>query len=263
MPILSDDVRITVCELPDETAPLERAWADLARHLRSHPTDVLVLPEMPFCEWKIFRQRRVDPAAWHAIVAAHDAKIARFAELEAQVVLCSRPVQTPPRRLNQGFSWTREGGYVGGRAKFYLPDEPDGWEATWFDRGDAEFSAQALGPLPLRIGFMICTELLFSQAAWHLGHGGAQLIVAPRATGGHPRWSMAAGLAANMAGCYVASANRRSYTSDAFVGRSWLVSPEGEIMLETSADEPFLTAEIDVSAVQRARRSYPRNLAIL
>jgi predicted amidohydrolase len=45
-----------------------------------------------------------------------------------------------------------------------------------------------------------------------------------------------------MAGCFVASANRRSYDSDAFAGRSWLVSPEGEILLETSADSPFLTA---------------------
>ena len=78
----------------------------------------------------------------------------------------------------------------------------------------------------------------------------------------HRRWAMAACLAANMAGCYVASANRRSYTSDAFAGRSWLVSPEGEIMLETSAAEPFLTAEIDLSAVERARQTYPRNLTI-
>ena len=253
-------MRITVCELPDESAALERAWADLVRQLRAHPTDVLVLPEMPFCEWNVFRQQRVDPAAWRAIVAAHDAKIERFAELEARVVLCSRPVQVDPRRLNQGFSWTREGGYAAGRAKFYLPEEPDGWEATWFDRGDPEFSVQTAGPV--RIGFQICTELLFSQAAWELGRGGAQLIAAPRATGGHPRWSMAACLAANMAGCYVASANRRSYTSDAFVGRSWLVSPDGEIMLETSADEPFLTAEIDLSAVVRARRTYPRNVKI-
>jgi len=29
----------------------------------------------------------------------------------------------------------------------------------------------------------------------------------------------------------VASTNRRSYDNDAFAGRSWLVSPEGEILL--------------------------------
>jgi predicted amidohydrolase len=73
---------------------------------------------------------------------------------------------------------------------------------------------------------------------------------------------MDACLAANMAGCFVASANRRSYDSKAFAGRSWLISPEGEIVLETSVDEPFLSAEVDLSAVERARHSYPRNLKI-
>jgi hypothetical protein len=32
--------------------------------------------------------------------------------------------------------------------------------------------------------------------------------------------------------------------------------------LETSADSPFLTAEIDLTAVDRARQTYPRNLVI-
>ncbi len=49
-------MKITVCELPDEANRMDSAWADLIRYLRARPTDVLVLPEMPFCEWKTFRQ---------------------------------------------------------------------------------------------------------------------------------------------------------------------------------------------------------------
>jgi N-carbamoylputrescine amidase len=253
-------MKITVCELPDETARRDAAWTELVRHLRASPTDVVVLPEMPFCEWEMFRKRTVDLAAWRAALAAHDAMTARLGELGAGAVLASGPVELRGRRLNQAFAWTREGGYRGGRAKYYLPDEPDGWEASWFDRGDREFPAESAGPL--RVGFQLCTELLFSQAAWEIGQKGGQLIAAPRATGGHRRWPMAACLAAIMAGCFVASANRRSYDNDAFAGRSWLVSPEGEILLETSADSPFLTAEIDLTAVDRARQTYPRNLVI-
>src|SRR6266513_2672405 len=85
---------------------------------------------------------------------------------------------------------------------------------------------------------------------------------APRATGGHRRWPMAASLAAIMSGCFVASANRRSYDSEAFAGRSWLVSPEGEILGETSADAPFLTAEVDLVTADRAKQTYPRNLRV-
>src|SRR5437773_10165775 len=180
---------------------MDSAWADLIRYLRARPTEVLVLPEMPFCEWKTFRQQSVDPAAWRAIMAAHDAMLPRFAELESHFVLSSRPVEVGSRRLNQAFSWVRESGYRGARAKFYLPDEPDGWEATWFDRGDPEFSPQVVGPI--KVGFQLCTELLFSHRAWEIGHQGGQLIAAPRATGAHRRGSMAPGPAANMAGCLV------------------------------------------------------------
>lgn len=253
-------MRITVCELPDETARREAAWADLVRYMRASPTDVVVLPEMPFCEWAMFRKRTVDLAAWRSALAGHDAMIARLGELETGTVLSSRPVELRGKRLNQAFAWTREGGYRGARAKFYLPDEPDGWEASWFDRGDREFSTESTGRV--RVGFQLCTELLFSQAAWQIGQRGGQLIAAPRATGGHRRWPMAVCLAAIMAGCFVASTNRRSYDNDAFAGRSWLVSPEGEILLETSADSPFLTADVDFAAVAAARETYPRNLII-
>jgi len=249
-----------VCELPDETARRDAAWTDLVRYLRASPTDVVVLPEMPFCDWEMFRKRTVDLAAWRSALAAHDTMVARLGELHTGTVLASRPVELLGKRLNQAFAWTQDGGYRGARAKYYLPDEPDGWEASWFDRGDREFPPESAGSV--KVGFQLCTELLFSQAAWEIGQQGGQLIAAPRATGGHRRWPMAACLAAIMAGCFVASTNRRSYDTDAFAGRSWLVSPEGEILLETSADSPFLTAEIDLSAVDRARQTYPRNLVI-
>jgi predicted amidohydrolase len=53
-----------------------------------------------------------------------------------------------------------------------------------------------------------------------------------------------------------------SYDNDAFAGRSWLVSPEGEILLETSADSPFLSADVDLTAADRAKHTYPRNIPI-
>ncbi|MEW6265369.1 MAG: carbon-nitrogen hydrolase family protein [Thermodesulfobacteriota bacterium] len=251
-------MKITVCEFPNEASRHEAAWTDLVRFLQNRPTDVVVLPEMPFCDWRMFKTRTIDPAAWQAALAGHDAIIARFSALRAAVILASRPVEVRGRRLNQAFCWTRDGGCRGARAKYYLPDEPDGWEATWFARGDRHFAPLVAGPLT--VGFQICTELLFTEPAREIGRAGAHLIAAPRATGGHRRWSMAAGMAAIMSGCFVASPNRRSHESEAFAGRGWLVSPEGEILGETSADTPFLTVEIDLEEAVRAKSTYPRNL---
>ncbi len=56
--------------------------------------------------------------------------------------------------------------------------------------------------------------------------------------------------------------NRRSYDNDAFAGHSWLVSPEGEILVETSGASPFVTADVDLGAAGRAKHTYPRNIPI-
>ena len=199
-------MRLTVCELPDETDRRAVAWAELIRHLRGAPTDVLVVPEMPFVPWKVFTTRTVDPEVWQHTVAVHDAMLARFGDLAADVVVGSRPVERAGRRLNESFAWTRANGVQRGRGKVYLPDAPDGWEATWFEPG-------TLDPAPLtcngiRVGFQLCTEMLFTELSWKLGRAGTQIIAAPRATGGHRRWRLAASLMGIVAGCFVASASK-------------------------------------------------------
>ena len=252
-------MRLTVCDFPDETKRRETAWSELVGHLQTRPTDVVVLPEMPFVQWAVFTSREVDAGAWKQALAEHDAMIPRFAELRTEVVLSSRPVERAGRRLNQGFAWTRAGGYQGGRSKVYLPDAPDGWEATWFDRGELDPSPLSLERV--RVGFQVCTEMLFTDLAWKIGRAGAQVIAAPRATSGHPRWRAAASLMATVSGCFVASANRRSYEREAFPGGSWIVSPEGDVLAETSADASYATVDVDLREADSARDTYPRNLA--
>ena len=160
-------MKITVCEFPDEAPRKEAAWIDLVRFLQVSPTDVVVLPEMPFCDWKIFTTKTIDLVIWKAALAVHDAMTARFAELRADIVLASRPVELQRKRFNQAFCWTRDGGYRGAHTKYYLPDEPDVWEATWFAPGDRHFTPLVVGPLT--VGFQLCTELLFTEPAREIG----------------------------------------------------------------------------------------------
>jgi N-carbamoylputrescine amidase len=185
--------------------------------------------------------------------------ISRLAELRVDIVLASRPVELGGRRLNQGFAWTRDGGPQGGRSKVYLPDEPHRRETAWSDPGEPDPS-----PLRLRsarVGFQMCTEMLFTDLSWRLGRSDAQLLAGPRATGGHRRWMAAASLMAIVSGCFVASANRRSYDRDDFCGQSWITSPEAELLAETTAGRPFETVEIDLRRADPAKATYPRNLA--
>jgi predicted amidohydrolase len=71
----------------------------------------------------------------------------------------------------------------------------------------------------------------------------------------------AASLVAIVSGCFVASANRRSYDRDDFRGQSWIISPEGKLLAETTPGRPFETVEIDLRRADSAKATYPRNLA--
>lgn len=63
-----------------------------------------------------------------------------------------------------------------------------------------------------------------------------------------------------VSGCFVASANRRSYERADFAGASWIVSPEGDILAETTADAPIASVTIDLREATTAKQTYPRNL---
>ena len=104
---------------------------------------------------------------------------------------------------------------------------------------------------------MVCTELMVSTAARGLGQSGVQVIAAPRATGGHPRWEVAARMTAIAAGAFVVTANRRGAT---LAGGSWIVAPDGDILARTNLSAPIVSLEIDLALVDSARLTYPRNV---
>ena len=71
-------MRITICEFPDEVERKDAAWSGIVSVLEGPGTELVVLPEMPFCAWQMFTTRRIDSEAWRAALAAHDEMIARF-----------------------------------------------------------------------------------------------------------------------------------------------------------------------------------------
>jgi N-carbamoylputrescine amidase len=111
------------------------------------------------------------------------------------------------------------------------------------------------------VGFLICTEVMFNEHARHYGRRGANLIAVPRAVGraSLPRWEVAMRMAAIVSGCYVLSSNRGGVDSrgQTFGGRGWVVDPDGEVLVQTSAGSPLAFCEVDLEAPLRAQREYP------
>lgn len=250
-------MKLAVCEFPDEAGRRDAAWDALKAHVVRERPHVLVMPEMAFCSW-IFAGPTFDGDAWRAALEIHDRMIGRLPTLGVPWVISSRPIERDGKRLNEAFVWSHDGGYRGVRSKWYLPDAAVARETTWFDRGDSDFSPTEVAGA--RAGIQLCSESMYPERARELGVKGAQLIAQPRAATAHKLWSVATEMSAVSSGCFVATANRRTFDKDWFPGGSTIVSPDAGLLAETTVDRPFAAVTIDLAVADRARERYPRSL---
>jgi N-carbamoylputrescine amidase len=252
-------VKLAVCEAPAEMRAGDEGWQRLVEEVRALEPDVLLLNEMPFGRW-VSAEPTFDAAKLEETQRLHDEGVGHLGEFGVPAVIGTRATSEDGRSVNQGFVWSPDDGLVPVHTKQFFPDEDGYYEARWFERGETHFLvADAAG---LKIGFLICTEVMFNEWARHYGRLGADLLVVPRATppGSLPNWKTSMRMAAIVSGCYVASSNRAGTDSagQRFVGSGWIVNPHAEVIGETTQREPVVTAVVDRSMIQRAKAGYPR-----
>ena len=253
-------MKLTVCELPNHSDHFAQSWERLVEHVKEQCSDLVLLPEMPFYRW-LFQTNEVVQTEWERAARAHDEWISRLDQLAPATVMSSRPVVEGGRRANVGFVWEPGSGAEDIHAKHYLPDEPGFWEASWYQRGNGDFSIVITSKA--KVGFLICTELWFAQHAREYGKQGAQIIVCPRATptSTAPKWLVGGQAAAVISGAFCLSSNLVGNTPEGgdFAGVGWIAEPEeGVILGQTSGAEPFVTVDVDLSDADRAKATYPR-----
>jgi predicted amidohydrolase len=251
-------MRLTVLEAPPQLAAGGADWDAFAAAARGSVADILLLNELPFGHWIAAGDTPRGTEILQS-VASHEAGIARLDDLGAPVVLGTRPVRVGDVTTNEAFRWSRAEGIRAVHTKQFFPCEEEYWESRWFRRGETHFRTADAGGL--RVGFLICTEVMFPEWARHYGRSGAHLIAVPRAVGRESlrRWKTAMSMAAIVSGCYVASSNRggRDGRGQEFGGSGWIFDPCGDLVAETSPDQPFASTELDLKLVERARTEYP------
>lgn len=249
-------MRVTVCELPHEPEALAAAWAALCEHTVRHASELVLLPEFAMVD-PLWQDEHFDAARWEAAEARSEVWRHRLGELGVAHVVGTRPVTIDDRRFNQGFFWSASGGLSPLRRKFYLPDEPGNWEARWFDRGDSHFTEYCTEAWSF--GLNICTELWAVETYAAYAARGVQVILSPRATAAATtaKWLLVGVVAAVRSGAFSMSSNRVDPTG-ACGGVGWIIDPSGHILALTTADAPFATVNIDLSASAAAQNEYPR-----
>lgn len=249
-------MRVTVCELPDETDALAAAWSALCEHAIAHASQLVLLPEFALVE-AVWQSEEFDAARWNAVERRSDVRLRHLPELRAEYVVGTRPVRANGRHLNQAYLWSAAAGLQPLRSKYFLPQEPGSWEATWFHRGDPEFPAFRAGPLSF--GVNICTELWALETYATYAALGVDLVLSPRATSTATmaKWLAVGVVAAVRSGAYSLSANRVDPTGECG-GSGWIIDPAGAVLAITSAAEPFATRDIDLANAAEATSGYPR-----
>ena len=246
-------VRVTCVELPDSFDLV--AWGKLVQHLDSEGSELLVLNEMPASPWMAYRDDYDQSIALEA-VRIHEDFLEKLMNLRLPVV-SSRPVMEGNDLYNEAFLLNPS--YTPVHTKHYFPNEEGFYEARWFKRKDSAFKTFDIGKL--RAGVMLCTDLWFSEHARAYGRKGAHIIFVPRATGtaNLDRWMVGLRHAAIVSGAYVVSSNRQGKTMwNDFAGAGCIIDPDGEVLVSTSRDEPFITLDIDPEYAELAKEKYPR-----
>jgi N-carbamoylputrescine amidase len=252
-------MKVTVCELPNTPDELDSAWQQLVEHVASRESDLVLLPEMPFFRWLAHTNDfRAD--LWDEAVRAHDDWIRKLEDLTPATVVSTRPAADQGKRHNVGYTWEPVKGAIDAHTKFYLPDEPGFWEATWYERGHGNFNV--VDTIHCKIGFLICTELWFNSHARDYGKQGMDVLVCPRAT---PRstvekWVFGGQAAAVVSGAFCLSSNLSGTTPEGcdFAGTGWIISPDGDVLGFTSTEHPFVTLDLDLDRAREAKKTHPR-----
>lgn len=249
-------MRVTICELPHETAALAAAWDSLREHTAEHASELVLLPELTAVP-PVWTREQFDSERWRAAETASESCLRRLPSLGADWVVGTRAVREGGRRLIQGYLWSEPDGLCPLRSKYYLPREPGTWEAAWFDRGDAAFPLFRAGAASF--GLSVCTELWALETLADYAALGAHLLLSPRATEAATMttWLALGIVAAVRSGAFSVSSNRVDPTG-ACGGGGWIIDPEGKVLAVTSPMEPFATRDLDLTAAARAKESYPR-----
>ncbi len=231
----------------------------MAPYVYNQRSELVLLPEMPACPWFGY-QADFDARLWRHALETHDQLVRELTALAPATVLATRPIEQNQKRLNEAFAWNEKLGYQPMHYKTYFPDEPGFFEARWFHPTPRDFTPYQLGET--KIGFLICTELMFNEWARQYGRLGVHIIAVPRATEktSVERWLIALRMAAIVSGAFVLSSNHIGIGPSGvnFGGTGAIISPEGEVLAVTSREQPFATVEVNLADAEAAKKSYPR-----
>ncbi len=249
-------MRVGFVQWPDGLTPDTDIWSAVAADVTRSAPEVLVTNEMPFGPWlAAFPTFDVERAK--ESVQIHEDGLGALQALKVPIVISSRPVIAGGRLANEAFILER-GCFRFLHQKHFFPAEEGWYESEWF--GTAKPGFEVIEIDGLRIGALICTELMFNERARAYGRAGAHLIAVPRASGRSlAMWKTAGAMAAIASGCYVVSSNRVGSDSGGptFGGGAYAFAPDGSLLSESDEERSIIVFDLDKVLAEEQKSRYP------
>lgn len=254
---------IQICADDDEAANIQ-ASIELVRAAHSDGAQLICLPEY------FARIAKDDTALLERAheESAHPA-LPRFQalarELATWLLLGSLAIKVAADKVNnRSYLIDNHGRVVATYNKVHLFDVQLRGDESYKESATVEPGSRAVvADLPWgKLGLSICYDLRFAYLYRKLAQAGAQFLAIPAAftqTTGQAHWHVLVRARAIETGSFVFAPGQcgvRS-TGRATYGHSLIVDPWGEVLADGGEAPGYVTAEIDVQAVARARSSIP------
>ena len=166
----------------------------------------------------------------------------------------------------------KNGELAGVYRKMHIPQEPHYHEKFYFTPGEEGF--HVIETESVKIGVLICWDQWFPEAARLLALNGAELLVAPTAIGWdrqesekqqtqqYAAWTDIQRSHAIANALPVAVSNRvgveaSNLPQTEFWGGSFIVGPQGELLVQAEKDVGITVAEIDLDQTTTLRQTWP------
>jgi N-carbamoylputrescine amidase len=227
------------------------------REAREGGAELVILPELPLNSWSPATPNVSDADAEPP--SGPRTETLRQAARDGGVAVLGGVIQcdlTTLRRHNTALLVDSRGEVVASYRKLHLPEEGGFHETHHYEPGDAPPDVIRRFAMPL--GIQICSDTNRPLGTYRLAAQGAEAILIPRATEAatFDRWRLVLQANALVSSSYVVSVNRpRAEQGVPLGGPSIVVSPNGDVVLETI--DTVAIATLDSEIVAAARRKYP------
>lgn len=249
-------MKIAFVEWPEALSTEGEPWSNLKQAVTTAHPDILVTNELPFGSWLAagasFSKEQADRS-----IRAHEMGLEGLRDLHVPAVISSRPVWNGKRLANEAFALENDVARPLHR-KQYFPNEAGWFESEWY-AGDGSGFALAVVQ-GIKVGVLVCTEVMFNEHARAYGKQKASLIVVPRASGADIEpWKLAGAMASLVSGAYVVSSNRvgRSAGTPHFGGGGFAYAPQARLLSQTDPTNSVHTFDLDPTLPAAAQREYP------